>query len=274
VVWPIDGSLEPQRLSSTFGPRLQAGASFAYDFHRGIDIPAPEGTSVYAISAGEVTKAGDDPGYSDKIVQIEHCDGDGGCTYSNYIHLSEASVEVGEQVDAGDEIGLSGVAESGFPHLHFEIRDGGKGQERCVHPLRTLPGLGWAPPQISSIVIDDADPAAVTVEVTVGALGVDPALVRVEIATSDRATGAAIEERVFDFEEWNRKYTLPDDPGAIDDPDLEGIHVDPAEFNEDSVAYGLRLRFGGLMGAARPGDLMVTARAIDVRGEQGVATGP
>jgi hypothetical protein len=127
---------------------------------------------------------------------------------------------------------------------------------------------------IAIATINDADPAQASVEVVIGALGVDPALVRVEIATSDRSTGAPIEERVFDFEEWNRKYTLPDDPDAIDDPDLEGIHVDPAEFNEDSVAYGLRLRFGGLAGAAQPGELAVTARAIDVRGAQGVATAP
>ena len=245
----------------------------AYDFHRGIDIPAPEGSDVLAIAAGEVTRAGDDPSYSDRIVQIEHCKDDY-CYYSNYIHLQEACVEVGDLVEPGDVVGLSGIGDSGFPHLHFEIREFRSRQENAVHPLRRLPGLGWAPPRVAILAVEDEDPAAVAVEVEVGTIGMDPALVRVEIATSDRATGEALEERVFDVEAWNQAYTLPEDPGLIDTPEIDGIRVDPAPFSEDSVAYGLRVRFSGLAPAGQAGDLAVTARAIDAYGSADEIAGP
>lgn len=53
-IWPIPGC---NKISSKFGLRKSptAGAS---SFHSGIDIPAPEGTKLYAIDDGIVTFAG------------------------------------------------------------------------------------------------------------------------------------------------------------------------------------------------------------------------
>lgn len=53
-IWPIPGY---DKISSNFGLRKSptAGAS---TFHSGIDIPAPEGTKLYAIDDGKVTFAG------------------------------------------------------------------------------------------------------------------------------------------------------------------------------------------------------------------------
>ena len=41
-----------------------------YDFHRGVDIPTPEGTHVYAIDDGMVRRAGRHQGYTDPLVQV------------------------------------------------------------------------------------------------------------------------------------------------------------------------------------------------------------
>ncbi|EYF00157.1 M23 family metallopeptidase [Chondromyces apiculatus] len=256
---------DPQRLSSTFGPRLQVGREMAYDFHRGIDIPAPEGTSVLAIADGVVTRAGDDAGYSDTMVQVEHC-GDDGCRWSNYLHLAEACVEVGDEVDAGDVVGLSGIAESGDEQLHFEIREGRSTQGYAVHPLRVLPGLQWAPPTVSIVAVDEEASGGAAVEVEVGTIGVDPALVRVEVVTRDRGTDATLGERVFDTEAWNREYTLEEDPGLIDTPEIDGIRVEPAPFTHGSVAYGLRVRFSGLGAVSAGREMGVTVKAVDAYG--------
>lgn len=41
-----------------------------YDFHRGVDIPTPEGTPVHAIDGGSVRIAGSNPHYTDLLVQV------------------------------------------------------------------------------------------------------------------------------------------------------------------------------------------------------------
>lgn len=280
-VWPISGTAEPQRLSSTFGPRLQGATDPAYDFHRGIDIPAPFGTEVHAMQAGVVRRAGNDPDYADMLVQIEHVKpgasddcASGGCYWSNSIHLSEAQVSIGDQVERGQVVGLSGAGDNGFEHLHFEVRDAESTLKHCSHPLSFLPHADASVPEITLGAIDAADPAQVSVELTVALAGPTPNLVRVEVLTADRSTGGSLDERAFDYAEWNRKYTSPDDPDLIDSPELEGILISPERFTSTSDSYRVGLRFSGLAGAPVPGDLKVTARATDAHGRMTEVTSP
>jgi murein DD-endopeptidase MepM/ murein hydrolase activator NlpD len=59
------------------------------------------------------------PGH-ENFVFIDH----GDCTYSFYAHLTQfgALVDVGDAVDAGQDIGLSGhTGNSSWPHLHFQV---------------------------------------------------------------------------------------------------------------------------------------------------------
>ena len=53
-IWPIPGYT---RISSYFGKR-NAPTQGAATYHTGIDIPAPEGTSLYAVCDGEITFTG------------------------------------------------------------------------------------------------------------------------------------------------------------------------------------------------------------------------
>ncbi|MFI1800753.1 M23 family metallopeptidase [Streptomyces sp. NPDC020379] len=91
--------------------------------HSGQDLVVNSGTSVKAVHGGTVVKAGpngggDGPAYGNAIV-IKHDDN----TYSQYAHLSQVKVHVGQAVTTGQEIGLSGsTGNSSGPHLHFEIR--------------------------------------------------------------------------------------------------------------------------------------------------------
>ncbi|SOD66528.1 Murein DD-endopeptidase MepM and murein hydrolase activator NlpD, contain LysM domain [Streptomyces zhaozhouensis] len=115
-VSPISGDYE---LSATYGNSGDRWTSK----HSGQDFAVPTGTEVSSVHEGTVVKAGgngagDGPAYGNAVV-IDHGDG----TFSQYAHLSEVDVAVGDQVKTGEEIALSGNSgNSSGPHLHFEIR--------------------------------------------------------------------------------------------------------------------------------------------------------
>jgi len=105
------------------GARFLSGYDFGQDGHNGIDISAPEGTSVWAADNGVVTQAqgGWNYGYGN-VVQIDH--GNGFVTI--YAHLSVISVAQCQSISAGAPIGAAGnTGNSQGAHLHFEIRQGG-----------------------------------------------------------------------------------------------------------------------------------------------------
>ncbi|MDH6224987.1 M23 family metallopeptidase [Streptomyces sp. MJP52] len=107
------------KLSASFA---QNGGMWAHK-HSGQDFAVPTGTKVFAAHEGTVVKAGgwgagDGPAYGNAVV-IKHDNG----TYSQYAHLSKVQVRVGEKVNTGEQIALSGnTGNSSGPHLHFEIR--------------------------------------------------------------------------------------------------------------------------------------------------------
>ncbi|MFE1257960.1 M23 family metallopeptidase [Streptomyces fungicidicus] len=107
------------KLSASFA---QNGGMWASK-HSGQDYAVPTGTAVMAAHGGTVVKAGgngagDGPAYGNAVV-IKHGNG----TYSQYAHLSQVDVKVGQVVKTGQKIALSGnTGNSSGPHLHFEIR--------------------------------------------------------------------------------------------------------------------------------------------------------
>ncbi|MDD4607646.1 MAG: M23 family metallopeptidase [Bacilli bacterium] len=88
-----------------------------------------ENTPITAIASGVVTVAvGDRPGptgYGNYIIIGHSVDNDKAYEYySLYAHLNRVDVSVGDEVTAGQQIGLLGnTGNSSGPHLHFEIRD-------------------------------------------------------------------------------------------------------------------------------------------------------
>lgn len=86
-------------------------------FHAGIDIAAPIGSPIYAITDGTVIDAGPAQGFG-LWVRIRHDDG----TVSVYGHMYDFFVSVGERVRTGQQIARVGNrGDSTGPHLHFEI---------------------------------------------------------------------------------------------------------------------------------------------------------
>ncbi|HCF24964.1 MULTISPECIES: M23 family metallopeptidase [unclassified Novosphingobium] len=87
--------------------------------HEGIDLLSPEGTAARASAAGKVIFAGQGPEEYGLTVILFH----GGRWTTTYSFLSKVTVKEGDEVKAGERIGL--VGETGMatePQLHFEVR--------------------------------------------------------------------------------------------------------------------------------------------------------
>jgi len=119
-------------VTSSFGRRFHP-ISRVYRQHQGVDYGAPTGTPVSAIADGTVLMARWNGGYGN-FVQIRHSGGLVSC----YGHLSRygAGVKAGRGVRQGQTVGYVGTTGlSTGPHLHFEVRQGGK----PVNPLKVIP---------------------------------------------------------------------------------------------------------------------------------------
>ncbi len=94
------------------------GSLWSSGSHSGVDFHAAYGSRVVSVGSGTVVEAGWGGAYGNNIVIRMH---DG--TYTQYGHLSSIGVYVGQTVEPGQQIGISGsTGNSTGPHLHFEAR--------------------------------------------------------------------------------------------------------------------------------------------------------
>ena len=127
-IWPVSS----RRITSPFGPR-NTGIPGASTNHKGVDIGGVGYTTeVHAAKAGTVIVSQRSSSYGEYVV-VSH--GSGNTTL--YAHMSSRSVSVGDYVDQGDVLGITGsTGISSGPHLHFEITENGS----RVNPLNYLTG--------------------------------------------------------------------------------------------------------------------------------------
>lgn len=90
--------------------------------HYGLDFGIAVGTPIRTTMDGKVVYAGwNNEGYGNLVI-VEN-----GAYRTYYAHLSQIPVTVGQSVQAGSVIGLSGnTGNSTGPHLHYEVRIDGK----------------------------------------------------------------------------------------------------------------------------------------------------
>jgi murein DD-endopeptidase MepM/ murein hydrolase activator NlpD len=113
------------RMTSSFGYRRDPFTGEAA-LHSGLDFGGRHGDPIHAAADGKVTYVGNKAGYG-KVVEITHGNG----LLTRYAHMSAWNARVGQEVEAGDLIGAIGsTGRSTGPHLHFEVRIGG----RAVNP--------------------------------------------------------------------------------------------------------------------------------------------
>tara|TARA_R110000782_G_scaffold167129_4_gene259121 strand:+ start:8318 stop:9082 length:765 start_codon:yes stop_codon:yes gene_type:complete len=131
VYIPTGRPVDDLALTSNYGARSDPFTGRTR-MHKGIDIPGPVGTPIYATADGIVSRAQWVNGYGN-LVEISH----GNDTETRYGHLSKLIVEPNTRVRRGQIIGLMGsTGRSTGSHLHYEIRIAGA----AINPLPFVTG--------------------------------------------------------------------------------------------------------------------------------------
>jgi len=112
----VSGMPVTGRITSNYGMRFHPLLGFTR-MHKGLDIGAPYGSPIHAMTDGVVAFAGRTGGYGN-FVKLVH----GGGMASGYGHMSRIAVSSGTRVRQGQVIGYVGsTGMSTGPHLHWEV---------------------------------------------------------------------------------------------------------------------------------------------------------
>jgi murein DD-endopeptidase MepM/ murein hydrolase activator NlpD len=140
--FPVAGAGE-EDIGGVFGDPRDGGRRE----HRGVDIFKPRGTPVLAAADGRVT-AVDTTDIGGRVVWQREA---GGNHSLYYAHLERPLVRDGQQLRAGDTVGLignTGNARTTPPHLHFGAYRRGRG---AVDPWNLILPV---PPEVTEVVVD------------------------------------------------------------------------------------------------------------------------
>jgi murein DD-endopeptidase MepM/ murein hydrolase activator NlpD len=118
IYYPVDMSLA--YISYPYGWREHPDTG-EWHFHNAVDFASygSKKIPIYACQTGTVIDAGYDTGDLGNYIYINHTDD---IYYSRYLHLDSLMVATGEEVQAGQQIGIMGTTGlSTGVHLDFQI---------------------------------------------------------------------------------------------------------------------------------------------------------
>ena len=125
-------------VTSPFGNRRDPMDHSKTQFHKGIDINCKNETLLATENNGKVVGVNHNGNTGGgKSVTIEYNREDGSKYQTTYMHMSSIDVSVGDTVNAGQKIGVSGNTgtRTTGPHLHFEVKTiAADGTKRNIDP--------------------------------------------------------------------------------------------------------------------------------------------
>jgi murein DD-endopeptidase MepM/ murein hydrolase activator NlpD len=129
------------RIGSRFNERRMHPILHVIRPHEGVDLCAPEGTPIHAVSDGRISFKGRHGGYGEVVV-INH-----GSRYSTlYAHMSRfaSGFHVNSPVKMGEIIGYVGhTGMATGPHIHYEFRINGVHYDPMKVALPKGPGISF-----------------------------------------------------------------------------------------------------------------------------------
>ena len=201
----------------TYWGHNETDMAFAYNGHDGWDYAAAPPDPVLAAAAGTVIFAGiADDNCDTRAVIVDHGDD----LRTLYWHLSQITVDVGQPVIAGAQLGVVGnTGCSKGPHLHFGVQYRGVGIDPygwcsstpdpwATHPAGIKSVWLWAdspspcaPPAPGSVLVDSSDSTQFAV--------VDTTLTTVETGVGNTAMFAAAQRGADRMRPWRARPLVP-----------------------------------------------------------------
>ena len=110
----------PYTINQLYGDEANTGSVNAGTGHTGMDLGAPEGSPIYAVTDGEVVHSGWEEGGGGNSLMHTLPDG----TIIDYAHMRDVPLpKVGDKIKKGQLIGYVGMTGTATgPHIHFERR--------------------------------------------------------------------------------------------------------------------------------------------------------
>lgn len=129
-------------ITSPYGNRKDPMNPAQTQFHKGVDIRCKGDSLLATEDNGRVVNVNHNVNTGGgKSVTIEYDRPDGSKYQATYMHMSEIAVKVGDTVNAGDKVGVSGNTgtRTTGEHLHFEVKQiGVGGTKRNIDPAAYL----------------------------------------------------------------------------------------------------------------------------------------
>ena len=129
-------------VTSSFGMRDDPMNPGAKQMHKGIDIQAKHDEVLATEDKGKVIKVNNNTdGGAGRYVTVEYSRPNGNKYQCTYMHLSRIDVKVGDEVNAGQKLGMSGNTgtRTTGEHLHFSVKSvSSDGIKRDIDPAAYL----------------------------------------------------------------------------------------------------------------------------------------
>ena len=129
-------------VTSPFGMRTDPINPCTKQMHKGIDIQAKHDEVLATEDKGKVIKVNNSTdGGGGRYVTVEYSRPDGNKYQCTYMHLSSVNVKVGDEVNAGQKLGMSGNSgtRTTGEHLHFSVKSvSSDGTKRDIDPAAYL----------------------------------------------------------------------------------------------------------------------------------------
>lgn len=129
-------------ITSPFGMRQDPMDASKQQMHKGIDIRTKHEVVLATENGGKVVSVNQNPDTAGgKSVTVEYTREDGSRMQCSYLHLDSIDVKVGDAVDAGQQLGISGNTgkRTTGEHLHFGVKNiSADGTSRDIDPAAYL----------------------------------------------------------------------------------------------------------------------------------------